>query len=249
MGAPPELDPRGPRFNEGVAAGLLLVAFVINQPLVIPAVGTVLVAGSILGPRYGPFLVLYTELIGPRLEPPVKLEDPRPMRVADAFAALIIVASTAAFVAGNINVGWSLALLTVVVTGLSTTTTFCVGCEIYHVVRSQGGRERVDHDKSRLSSPVLPPSEVSTPGNRGIPRWRAQWIGVRTLGSWVSVVGQTSDGGWIMRAGSDRLVLPRGERNFWPIAICPSCLKEIMSVDIARRQKPALCHECTLKYH
>ncbi len=249
MGAPPELDPRGPRFNEGVAAGLLLVAFVINQPLVIPAVGTVLVAGSILGPRYGPFLALYAQLIGPRLEPPAKLEDPRPMRVADAFAALILGASTAAFVAGNINVGWSLALLTVVVTGVSATTTVCVGCEIYHVVRSRGGRERVDHDEPRFLPPALPRSEVSTSADPGIHRWRARWIGLRTLGSWVRVVGQTSDGGWIMRAGSDRFLLPRGERNVWPIAICPSCLKEILSVDISRRQRPALCNECTLKYH
>jgi len=136
---PRPIDPRGPRFNQAVICILLLVAFVADWPVVIPGVATVLVAGALLGPRFGPFLALYATLIKPRLGPPVELEDPRPPRFAAGFGALVLGASTLAFVAGQVDLGWLLALATAVLAGLASGTGICVGCELYLVMARTRG--------------------------------------------------------------------------------------------------------------
>jgi hypothetical protein len=110
---------------------LLLVGFVLDAPIVVPAVAVVLLAGAALGPRWGPFLRLYSEVIGPRLGPPAELEDPRPPRFAAAVGMVFLAASTVAFVLGSSLVGWVLALVVAVLAGLAATTGVCVGCEIW----------------------------------------------------------------------------------------------------------------------
>jgi len=130
-GAPRPIDPRGPRFNQAVVSALLLIAFVANWPVVVPAVATVLVLGAIFGPRFGPFLALYASVIKPRLGPPPELEDPRPPRFAAGFGALVLGAATVALVAGQVDLGWVLALAVAVLAGLAAGTGICVGCEIY----------------------------------------------------------------------------------------------------------------------
>ena len=129
--SPSPIDPRGPRFNQAVVTALLLGAFVVGQPLVVPAVAAVLLAGAVLGPRWGPFLVVYSRLIRPRLGPPAELEDPRPPRFAAAVGGVVLSAATAAFVAGFGVVGWTLTLVVAVLAGLAAATGICVGCEIW----------------------------------------------------------------------------------------------------------------------
>ena len=138
---PQPIDPRGPRFNQAVVTALLLIGFVLDVPVVVPAVAVVLLAGAVLGPRWGPFLRLYSELIRPRLGPPAELEDPRPPRFAAAVGVVFLAASTVAFVAGYSGVGWALALVVAVLAGLAAATGICVGCEIWlFVARRRGTR-------------------------------------------------------------------------------------------------------------
>lgn len=129
--SPTPIDPRGPRFNQAVVTVLLLGAFVFEQPLVVPAVALVLLAGAALGPRWGPFLLVYSQLIRPRLGPPTELEDPRPPRFAAAFGAVVLSVATAALLAGFGVVGWTLTLVVAVLAGLAAATGICVGCEIW----------------------------------------------------------------------------------------------------------------------
>jgi peptidoglycan/LPS O-acetylase OafA/YrhL len=120
---------------------LLLVGFVLDAPVVVPAVAVVLLAGAALGPRWGPFLRLYSEVIRPRLAPPTTLEDPRPPRFAAAVGVLFLAASTVAFMVGSSVVGWALALVVAVLAGLAATTGICVGCEIWlFLARRRGTR-------------------------------------------------------------------------------------------------------------
>lgn len=136
---PRPIDPRGPRFNQAVVAIVLLVAFVANWPLVLPAMGTVLLAGAALGPRFGPFLAFYGAVVKPRLPPPPELEDPRPPRFAALVGTVVLAAATAAFVAGNVDLAWVLALVVAVLAGLAATTGICVGCEVYLVATRRRG--------------------------------------------------------------------------------------------------------------
>jgi hypothetical protein len=129
--SPRPIDPRGPRFNQGVLTVALVAGFLADARAVVPAFAAVLFLGAAFGPRYGPFLRLYADVIRPRLQPPTELEDPRPPRFAAAVGMAFLGAATAAFAAGRPGLGWGLALVVAALAGLAATSGVCVGCEIY----------------------------------------------------------------------------------------------------------------------
>jgi hypothetical protein len=129
--APRPIDPRGPRFNQAVLTVALLAGFLFDWRPVVPLFAVVLFLGAAFGPRYGPFLRLYADVIRPRLSAPTVLEDPRPPRFAAAVGVLFLVAASLAFLAGVPGLGWVLALVVAALAGLAATTGLCVGCEIW----------------------------------------------------------------------------------------------------------------------
>ncbi|MFN2606646.1 MAG: DUF4395 domain-containing protein [Acidimicrobiales bacterium] len=137
--APPPIDPRGPRVNQAAVAVLLLAGFVADWRPVVALVALVLLAGAAFGPRYGPFLRLYADVVKPRLGPPTELEDPRPPRFAASVGVAVLALSGVAFLAGWPALGWALALLVAALAGLAATTGLCVGCEIYLLVAHRRG--------------------------------------------------------------------------------------------------------------
>ena len=138
---PKPIDPRGPRFNQAVLTIALLVGFLADARWVAPLFAVVLFLGAAFGPRYGPFLRLYAEVVKPRLSPPSELEDPRPPRFAAAVGVLFLVAATVSFAAGAVGLGWVLALIVAALAGLAAVTGICVGCEIYLLVARRRGVE------------------------------------------------------------------------------------------------------------
>jgi hypothetical protein len=109
----------------------LLVGFLFDWRPVVPLFALVLLLGAAFGPRYGPFLRLYAEVIKPRLAPPSLLEDPRPPRFAAAVGVAFLTAASLAFLAGVPGLAWALALVVAGLAGLSAVTGLCVGCEIW----------------------------------------------------------------------------------------------------------------------
>ena len=106
--SPAPIDPRGPRTNQAVLAGALVLGFITGQWLVVPVFGVVLFLGAAFGPKWGPVLRFYASVIKPRLAPPRELEDPRPPRFAATIGVLFLVSSTIAFLAGASTIGWTL---------------------------------------------------------------------------------------------------------------------------------------------
>lgn len=140
---PKPIDPRGPRFNQAVLTVALLGAFLLDARIVVPIFAVVLFLGAAFGPRYGPFLRLYAEVIKPRLQPPADLEDPRPPRFAAAVGVAFLTAATLAFVAGATGLGWAFALIVAALAGLAAVTGICVGCEIYLFLARRRGVQLV----------------------------------------------------------------------------------------------------------
>lgn len=138
---PPPIDPRGPRFNQGVLTAAIVVGFLFGWTAVAPIWAAVLFLGAAFGPRYGPFLRLYVEAVKPRLAPPTELEDPRPPRFAAAVGVVFLGGATVAFLAGATALGWALALIVAVLAALAATTGICVGCEIYLWLARRRGLE------------------------------------------------------------------------------------------------------------
>ena len=128
---PAPIDPRGPRTNQAVLAVALLVGFLADWRAVVPVFAVVLFLGAAFGPRYGPVLRFYAEVIKPRLGPPADLEDPRPPRFSAVVGVVFLVASSLAFLAGAPGLAWVLALIVAALAGLAAVTGICVGCEMY----------------------------------------------------------------------------------------------------------------------
>ena len=128
---PKPIDPRGPRLNQAVLTVALLGAYLLDWQVIVPVFAAVLFLGAAFGPRYGPVLRFYADVVKPRLSPPADLEDPRPPRFAAAVGVAFLTAATLAFVAGATGLGWVLALIVAALAGLAAVTGICVGCEIY----------------------------------------------------------------------------------------------------------------------
>jgi hypothetical protein len=147
--APAPIDPRGPRTNQAVLAGVLILAFLTGQAWVVPVFAVVLFLGAALGPRYGPVLRFYQVVIRPRLGPPAHLEDPRPPRFAATVGVVFLVVSAASLAVGAAALGWALALVVAALAALAAVTGLCVGCEMYvWWVRLRGGVRIVTVDRT-----------------------------------------------------------------------------------------------------
>lgn len=138
-GRPAPIDPRGPRTNQAVLAVALLVGFLLQWAWVIPLFAVVLFLGAAFGPRYGPVLRLFAEVIRPRLSPPTEMEDPRPPRFAATLGVLFLGAATLALVGGLTTLAWGLALVVAALAGLAAATGLCIGCELYLVLARRRG--------------------------------------------------------------------------------------------------------------
>jgi uncharacterized protein DUF4395 len=125
------LDPRAHRFDQAAAAFVLLCGFVGDWPPIAMLVGLALAAGAAFGPRYGPFLRLYEQVVAPRLPPVDEREDPRPPRFAATAEAVLLVAATVAFAAGASGVGWALTLAVAAHAGLVATAGICPAGALY----------------------------------------------------------------------------------------------------------------------
>jgi len=146
--APAPIDPRGPRTNQAVLAGALVLGLVFQQQWVAPLFAVVLFLGAAFGARYGPVLRVYSSFIKPRLAPPAELEDPRPPRFAASVGVVFLIGATLAFLFGAATVGWVLVTIVAVLAGIAAVTGLCVGCEMYvWLVRLRGGVRVVTIDR------------------------------------------------------------------------------------------------------
>ncbi len=134
------VDPRGPRFNQAVVCAIVLVGFGAGVYATVPAVAVILALGVVFGPRYAPFIRLYSDLVRPRLGPPGYLEDPRPPRFASVLGTVFLLAATTALYSGESAIGWGLALVVAALAGLAAASGVCIGCKAYvALVRLRGG--------------------------------------------------------------------------------------------------------------
>lgn len=140
------IDPRAPRFNQGVVGVGALAAFVLDAPLVLPPLALLLAAGALLGPQANPLSQLWRRVLVPalRLGPPQTTKDAAPVRFAQgvgfAFLAVasILLLAVGAGAAGL--VGWGLTLAVAALALLAAVTDLCVGCEIYVLLKKWTAR-------------------------------------------------------------------------------------------------------------
>ena len=139
------IDPRGPRFAAGVTAVILAVVLILGPAAGLPLLVVQLLAfgaGAIFGLRYQPWGAVFRYLVRPRLQPPSELEDEAPPRFAQLVGLLFTVVALVGALLGApvvfyVAVGFALAAAL-----LNAVFDFCLGCEMYLLVRRLLGRSR-----------------------------------------------------------------------------------------------------------
>lgn len=127
------VDPRASRLQQGIVGVLALAAFVLDAPLVLPALAALL-AVALLAPAHSPTALLWRRVLVPALRlAPAKPKDAAPARFAQAVGLLFLAGASAVLLAAPALalVGWALALLVAALALLAASTGLCVGCRAY----------------------------------------------------------------------------------------------------------------------
>jgi hypothetical protein len=142
-----QIDARGPRFtaalNVAVLAAVLLLAPSPVAVILLAVQAGFFGVGAVRGIQHTPHAWLFRTLVRPRLAPPTHFEDAAPPRFAQAVGLAFAVVGLLGYlldseIAGAIAVGFALAAAL-----LNTVFGFCLGCEMYLVLRRLTARTAV----------------------------------------------------------------------------------------------------------
>jgi hypothetical protein len=133
------IDPRGPQFNAIVTLAVLVVILATlgsTFAAVLTAIQTGLfIWGATAGVAKTPHAWVFKRVIRPRLTAPTHLEDAAPPRFAQGVGAAFLVVALLAQIADATTVAAiALGLATVAAT-LNAVFRFCLGCEMYLVLK------------------------------------------------------------------------------------------------------------------
>lgn len=127
------IDPRGHRFSAFFSAAILVLAVLLDLPILALATGLALGISAAFGTRYwilGRAWPAARRLL--RLGPPGELEHEYPPRFAQAMGATFLVIGSGLLLAG-IAAGWLLVAAVIGLQLLLATTGFCLGCRLFFV--------------------------------------------------------------------------------------------------------------------
>jgi hypothetical protein len=135
------IDSRAPRTNQLLVSSAVLIAYLVDAPIVLPAVAAVLVFGVLAGPRYILSYQLYFRLIQPRLGEG-RVEDARKPNFAQLMGAGGLLVAHGLISAGLGTAGWLLTGGLAAAALYSVARDFCLGCKTYELLAKLRGVTR-----------------------------------------------------------------------------------------------------------
>lgn len=139
MSAPQRgIDPRGPQLTASVTAVVLVAVLLAPSPYAVTllAVQAVLFAwGAGAGVQRTPLGWLFRTLVRPRLAAPDHLEDPAPPRFAQAVGLAFAVVGLLGYATGVEALALVAVGMALVAALLNAAFRFCLGCEVYLLLR------------------------------------------------------------------------------------------------------------------
>ena len=132
------IDPRGPQFTAALTAVVLVAVLLLPPPagtILLAAQAVLFAIGAVRGVQATPHAWLFRTLVRPRLQPPSDWEDPEPPRFAQGVGLAFAVVGLVAFLAGATVVGQVAVGAALVAALLNAVFAFCLGCEVYLLVR------------------------------------------------------------------------------------------------------------------
>jgi hypothetical protein len=134
-----QVDPRGQRWAASVTAVVLIAVLVTGSWVLLAAQAVVFAAATVLGLRYAPYGLVYQALIRPHLGPPAELEDAAPPRFAQGVGLVFALVGTVGYALGITWLGIGATALALAAAFLNAAFGFCLGCEMYLVIRRING--------------------------------------------------------------------------------------------------------------
>jgi hypothetical protein len=128
------LDPRGQRFAAAITS-LVLVAVLVTGSGWLALAQTVVFAIGAANIRYAPYALPYRYLLAPRLAPPAEREAPEPVRFAQGVGFVFLAIATVGYLAGAPVVGVVATAFGLAAAFLNAAFGFCLGCEMYLLLR------------------------------------------------------------------------------------------------------------------
>jgi Domain of unknown function (DUF4395) len=128
-----KLDPNVLKFNQIAIIAFLILAFLLQQPIIVAFVAVVMLLGTFY-PQLALFKNIYSNLVRPALGIAKNLveDDPRAHNFAQGVGGVVLVISSLAFLLGSSVIGWGLGVVVIALAGLNLTTNICVGCFLYY---------------------------------------------------------------------------------------------------------------------
>jgi len=126
-----KIDPRGHRFGAGVSALLLIVAFVANQPWIVPLVLVSIGVSAAFGLRYSIYGAIWRRIVRIAHLGPAEPEHEYPPRFAQVLGSTALIVSLIAFGLGAAAFGWLFALAVAALQTLLAVTGYCLGGRLY----------------------------------------------------------------------------------------------------------------------
>ena len=121
------------RVNQAFIIVLLIIAFLLDNWLVVALVGSIMLLGTAV-PRLSLFKQIYSRVLKPSglVNSDVIPDNPEPHRFAQGFGGVVLVLAVLSLLLGQAVVGWALVWLVVILAGLNLFLGFCAGCFLYY---------------------------------------------------------------------------------------------------------------------
>jgi hypothetical protein len=130
-----DIDVRGPRFGAAVTTVVLAVALITGSGLLLAWQTLAFALGAAGGVGRSPYGWVFRTLLRPRIGPPTEFEAPQPPRFAQAVGLVFAAVGLVGLTVGPAWLGMAATGAALAAAFLNAVFGYCLGCEMYLLVR------------------------------------------------------------------------------------------------------------------
>jgi hypothetical protein len=134
----PLVDARGPRFGAWITTVVLAVSLATGWWPLLAVQVVIFGIGAFAGLGYAPYGLIYRYLVAPRLGPTTEREEAAPPRFAQGVGFAFAAIGVLGYASGLTALGVIATALALVAAFLNAAFGFCLGCEVYLLLRRAG---------------------------------------------------------------------------------------------------------------
>ncbi|MET7475196.1 DUF4395 domain-containing protein [Streptomyces sp. NPDC005648] len=130
-----DIDVRGPRFGAAVTTLVLALVLITGSAWLLAWQTLAFALGAAGGVGRSPYGWLFRKIVRPRIGPPTEFESPQPPRFAQAVGLVFAGVGLVGFTLGPDVLGLAATGLALAAAFLNATFGYCLGCEMYLLMR------------------------------------------------------------------------------------------------------------------